>query len=142
MYTQHTPIQPFSPLLAEVVAEEVKQLDVLAEVPGSGSPQTFAEAVGGSVLGLGPSLAMLGLVVARLPSWWSHGQQEASWDPAGYRQARSWVVVLRTAVVTGGSMVGGQKGEAAWGQTALVGGDEACSHGCSDDCKSAGLLDK
>ena len=121
------------------MAEEVKQLDVLAEVPGSGSPQTSAEAVGGSVLGLGLSLAMLGLVVARLPSWWSHGQQEASWDPAGYRQARSW---LHTAVVTGGSMVGGQKGEAAWGQTALVGGDEARSHGCSDYCKSAGLLDE
>ena len=118
---------------------EVRQLDVFAEVPGtgSGSSQTSAEAVGCFVLGPG-----LSLVVALLPSWWSHGQQEASWDPAGHRLARSSMVVLHTAVVAGGSMAGNQKGEAAWGQTALAGGDEARSHGCSDDCKSAGLLDE
>ena len=49
------------------------------------------------------------------------------------------MVVLHT-VVAGGSMVGGQKREAAGGQTAHVGGDEARSHGYSDDCKSVGLL--
>lgn len=50
------------------------------------------------------------------------------------------MVVLRTVVVAGGSMVVGQKREAAGAQTAHVGGDEARSHGCSDDCKSVGLL--
>lgn len=50
------------------------------------------------------------------------------------------MVVLCTVAVAGGSMVVGQKREAAGGQTAHVGGDEARSHGCSDDCKSVGLL--
>ena len=50
------------------------------------------------------------------------------------------MVVLRTVVVAGGSMVVGQKREAAGAQTVHVGGDEVRSHGCSDDCKSVGLL--
>lgn len=50
------------------------------------------------------------------------------------------MIVLCTVAVAGGSMVGGQKREAAGGQTAHVGGDEGRSHGCSDDCKSVGLL--
>ena len=50
------------------------------------------------------------------------------------------MVVLHTVVVAGGSMVVGQKREAAGAQTVHVGGDEVRSHGCSDDCKSVGLL--
>ena len=49
----------------------MRQLDVLVEVPGTGSgrPRTFVEPVEGFVLGPGLLLEVLDLVVALLPSW-------------------------------------------------------------------------